>query len=79
MSKTYNNIQDVATGNLYKMLDDARYQDKDSQTMIKSELNFRNVNDLKAWQDGSLINDDAIKRLSLQQLNDLNKLLEGVK
>ena len=79
MSKTYNNIQDVATGNLYKMLDDARYQDKDSQTMIKSELNFRNVNDLKAWQDGSLINDDAINRLSLQQLNDLNKLLEGVK
>ena len=79
MSKTYNNIQDVATGNLYKMLDDARYQDKDSQTMIKSELNFRNVNDLKAWQNGSLINDDAIKRLSLQQLNDLNKLLEGVK
>ena len=79
MSKTYNNIQDLATGNLYKMLDDARYQDKDSQTMIKSELNFRNVNDLKAWQNGSLINDDAIKRLSLQQLNDLNKLLEGVK
>ena len=79
MNKTYNNIQDVATGNLYKMLDDARYQDKDSQTMIKSELNFRNVNDLKAWQDGSLINDDAIKRLSLQQLNDLNKLLDEVK
>ena len=79
MNKTYNNIQDVATSNLYKMLDDARYQDKDSQTMIKSELNFRNVNDLKAWQDGSLINDDAIKRLSLQQLDDLNKLLEGVK
>tara|TARA_R100000935_G_C2676809_1_gene101136 strand:- start:122 stop:361 length:240 start_codon:yes stop_codon:yes gene_type:complete len=79
MSKIYNNIQDLATGNLYKMLNDDRYQDKDSQTMIKSELNFRNVNDLKAWQDGSLINDDAINRLSLQQLNDLNKLLEGVK
>jgi len=79
MSKIYNNIQELATGNLYKMLNDDRYQDKDSQTMIKSELNFRNVNDLKAWQDGSLINDDAINRLSLQQLNDLNKLLEGVK
>ena len=79
MSKIYNNIQELATGNLYKMLNDDRYQDKDSQTMIKSELNFRNVNDLKAWQNGSLINDDAINRLSLQQLNDLNKLLEGVK
>ena len=79
MSKIYNNIQELATGNLYKMLNDDRYQDKDSQIMIKSELNFRNVNDLKAWQDGTLINDDAINRLSLQQLNDLNKLLEGVK
>lgn len=79
MSKTYNNIQDVATGNLYKMLDDARYQDKDSQTMIKSELNFRNVNDLKAWQDGSLVNTDAINKLTLKQLDQVASILEGVK
>ena len=79
MSKTYNNIQDVATGNLYKMLDDARYQDKDSQTMIKSELNFRNVNDLKAWQDGTLVNTDAINKLTLKQLDQVASILEGVK
>jgi len=79
MSKTYNNIQDVATGNLYKMLDDARYQDKDSQTMIKSELNFRNVNDLKAWQDGSLVNTDAINKLTLKQLDQVASILEEVK
>ena len=79
MNKTYNNIQDVATGNLYKMLDDARYQDKDSQTMIKSELNFRNVNDLKAWQDGSLVNTDAINKLTLKQLDQVASILEGVK
>jgi hypothetical protein len=79
MSKTYNNIQDVATGNLYKMLDDARYQDKDSQTMIKSELNFRNVNDLKAWQNGSLVNTDAINKLTSKQLDQVANILEGIK
>jgi len=61
------------------MLDDARYQDKDSQTMIKSELNFRNVNDLKAWQDGSLVNTDAINKMSLGDLERVSKMLEGVK
>jgi|TARA_R100000482_G_scaffold71778_1_gene27328 hypothetical protein len=44
MSKTYNNIQDVSTDNLYKMLNMDRYQDKDSQTMIKAELSFRSLN-----------------------------------
>ena len=37
------------------------------------------LNDLKAWQDGSLINTDAINNLSLEQLEALNKMLEGVK
>ena len=79
MSKTYNNNQDVATTQLYKIQVDARYQDKDSQTMIKSELNFRNVNDLKAWQDGTLVNTDAINKLTLKQLDQVASILEGVK
>ena len=78
-NKTYNNIQDVATNNLYKMLDDARYQDKDSQTMIKSELNFRNCRDLKAWQDGTLVNTDAINKLTIDQLDQVASILEEVK
>ena len=41
MSKTYNNIQDVSTPNLYRMLEMERFQDSASQTMIKSELSFR--------------------------------------
>jgi hypothetical protein len=41
MSKTYNNIQDVSTSNLYRMLEMERFQDSASQTMIKSELSFR--------------------------------------
>lgn len=44
MSKSYNNIEDVSTDNLYRMLNMDRYSDKDSQTMIKAELSFRRLN-----------------------------------
>tara|TARA_R100001015_G_C4535019_1_gene100373 strand:+ start:382 stop:567 length:186 start_codon:yes stop_codon:yes gene_type:complete len=44
MSKSYNNIEDVSTDNLYRMLNMDRYLDKDSQTMIKAELSFRRLN-----------------------------------
>ena len=37
----YNNIEDISTTNLWKMLDMDRYQDNDSQKMIKDELKFR--------------------------------------
>jgi hypothetical protein len=75
MSKKYNNISDVSTNNLYKMLDDVKYQDADNQAMIKSEISFRQCNDLKAWQDGTLVNDKALKKLSLRELNELNDML----
>lgn len=35
--------------------------------------------DLKAWQDGSLVNTDAINKLSLGDLEKVSKILEGVK
>ena len=38
----YNNITDVSTTNLIKMLDMDRFQDRDSQKMIQDELKFRN-------------------------------------
>ena len=37
MTKTYNNIQDVNTTNLYKMLSLKQFQDDESQKMIKDE------------------------------------------
>ena len=37
---------------------------------------FRN---LKAWRDGSLINTSAIDNLTIDQLNKVAKILEGVK
>ena len=42
MEKKYNNIQDVSTSNLYRMLEMDRFQDDGSQKMIKNELKFRN-------------------------------------
>jgi len=41
--------------------------------------NTKMVDDLKAWQDGSLINTDAINKLSLGDLERVSKILEGVK
>ena len=40
---------------------------------------IRMSDDLKAWQDGSLINTDAINKLSLGDLERVSKILEGVK
>ena len=37
----YNNIRDISTSNLYRMLEMDRFQDDDSQKMIKDELKFR--------------------------------------
>lgn len=38
---TYNNIEDVSTDNLLKMLQMPKYQSNDYQKMIKDELKFR--------------------------------------
>ena len=39
--KKYNNIQDVSTSSLYRMLEMDGFQDSASQTMIKEEIEFR--------------------------------------
>ena len=43
----------------------------------RNELADRN--NLNAWQNGSLINTDAINKLSLGDLERVSKMLEGVK
>tara|TARA_R110000751_G_scaffold29198_1_gene75405 strand:+ start:70 stop:309 length:240 start_codon:yes stop_codon:yes gene_type:complete len=73
--KKYNNVTEISTNNLYKMLDNVRYQDADNQAMIKSEISFRLANDLKAWQDGSLVNNDVLKKMSLKELSKINDML----
>tara|TARA_Y100000385_G_C12938903_1_gene570152 strand:+ start:141 stop:515 length:375 start_codon:yes stop_codon:yes gene_type:complete len=41
--------------------------------------NTKMVDDLKVWQDGSLINTDAINKLSLGDLERVAKILDKVK
>ena len=76
--KKYNNIADISTNNLYKMLDDVRYQDSDSQTMIKAEISFRtNTTPLNEMFDNAL-SMNAIDNLSKDQLDKVADIL-GVK
>jgi hypothetical protein len=47
---------------------------------MRNELEeMKMSDDLKAWQDGSLINTDAINKLSLGDLERVANILEGVK
>tara|TARA_R100000655_G_scaffold723_3_gene3077 strand:- start:622 stop:798 length:177 start_codon:yes stop_codon:yes gene_type:complete len=46
---------------------------KANDNKVSDKLN--KANDLKAWQDGSLVNDKALKKLSLKELNEINDML----
>lgn len=76
--KKYNNIADVSTSNLYKMLDNVRYQDSDSQSMIKAEISFRTNETFINQMFTNAINVNAIDNLSDEQVNQVADIL-GVK
>ena len=76
--KKYNNITDVSTNNLYKMLDDVRYQDSDSQSMIKAEISFRTNETFINQMFTNAINVNAINNLSDEQVSQVADIL-GVK
>lgn len=46
---------------------------KANDNKVSDKLN--KANDLKAWQDGSLVNDKALKKLSLKELEKINDML----
>ena len=51
-----------------------------SQVMQNNKpVNLDDFRNLKAWQDGSLINTDAIENLTIDELNRVAKILGGVK
>ena len=51
-----------------------------SQVMQNNKpVQLDDYRNLKAWQDGSLINTSAIDNLTIDQLNKVAKILEGVK
>lgn len=77
-NKKYNNITDVSTSNLYKMLDDVRYQDSDNQTMIKAEISFRTNETSINQMFSDAININAINNLSDEQVKQVANIL-GVK
>ena len=74
----YNNITEVSTNNLYKMLDDVRYQDTNSQTMIKAEISFRTNTTPLNQMFTNAVDTNAINNLSNDQLNKVADIL-GVK
>lgn len=49
------------------------------RTRLEDRQELESLNDLKAWQDGSLVNINSLNSLSLAKLKDLDKMLEGVK
>ena len=51
-----------------------------SQHLQNNQLvQLDDLRNLKAWQNGSLINTDPLDNMSLEQLQKIAKILEGVK
>ena len=51
----------------------SKEKNKANDNKVSDKLN--KANDLKAWQDGTLVNDKALKLLSLKELNKINDML----
>ena len=51
----------------------SKENNKANDNKVSDKLN--KANDLKAWQDGSLVDDKALKLLSLKELNKINDML----
>tara|TARA_R110001599_G_scaffold348207_1_gene575255 strand:+ start:34 stop:237 length:204 start_codon:yes stop_codon:yes gene_type:complete len=44
-----------------------------NRKIVSDKLNKANA--LKAWQDGSLVNNDVLKKMSLEELSKINDML----
>jgi len=44
-----------------------------NRKVVSDKLNKANA--LKAWQDGSLVNNDVLKKMSLEELSKINDML----
>ena len=64
-------------------LDDGDYSPIRDLCRVSTTLTFKgfneNTNDLKAWQDGSLVNTDAINKLTSKQLDQVANILEDIR
>ena len=70
-------VLDMNNETLENFVNQRKGNDSELANFARNELADRN--NLNAWQDGSLINTDAINKLSLGDLERVAKILEGVK
>jgi len=70
-------VLDMNNETLENFVNQRKGNDSELSNFARNELADRN--NLNAWQDGSLVNTDAINKLSLSNLERVAKILEGVK
>ena len=70
-------VLDMDNETLQNFVNQRKGNDSELSNFARNELNDRNS--LNAWQDGSLINMDAINNLSLGDLERVAKILDKVK
>jgi len=70
-------VLDMNNKTLENFVNQRKGNDSELANFARNELADRN--NLNAWQDGSLINMDAIKKLSLGDLERVAKILDKVK
>ena len=51
----------------------SKENNKANDNKVSDKIN--KANDLKAWQDGSLVNNDVLKKMSLKELSKINDML----
>jgi len=70
-------VLDMNNETLQNFVNQRKGNDSELSNFARNELADRN--NLNAWQDGSLINTDAINKLSLSDLERVAKILGGLK
>jgi hypothetical protein len=70
-------VLDMNNQTLQNFVDERKGNNSELSNFARNELADRN--NLNAWQDGSLINTDAINKLSLGDLERVAKILDKVK
>ena len=70
-------VLDMNNETLQNFVNQRKGNDSELANFARNELADRN--NLNAWQDGSLINTDAINKLSLSDLERVAKILGGLK
>jgi hypothetical protein len=70
-------VLDMNNETLQNFVNQRKGNDSELANFARNELADRN--NLNAWQDGSLINTDAINKLSLGDLERVAKILGGLK